>query len=274
MTVLHAFFLGAVQGLTEFIPVSSTGHLLIVEDLFGIQFNPADLQGLNIMLHAGTLVALLLLYFETWKKILLSPFTGDRKTFQLLIAIIVATIPAAIMGFLFEEQIAELFQGSTALAICFLLNAIVLLFAESCSPDRKDSHWNILRFLHTKDRVNLNILSAFLIGVAQMGALIAAISRSGLTISAGQLLGLSRREALDFSFLILTPVLAGATLLTLFQVQSSEVLLPTLPIILTGVVTSFAFSALAIIFLRQFVARYSLAWFAPYLIGVAFFILL
>lgn len=274
MTVLHAFFLGVVQGLTEFIPVSSTGHLLLAEDRFGIHFDPVDLQGLNIMLHAGTLLALLILYFGVWKKILLSPFTKDQKTFKLLIALIVSTIPAAVIGFLYEEEIAALFRGSTALALCFLINAIVLVFAECCSPERKASRWNILRFFHRNKTADLTIFSALLIGIAQVGALVAAISRSGLTISAGQLLGLSRREALDFSFLMLTPVLAGATVLTLLQVHSGEIFLPALPITLTGVVTSFVFSALAIIFLRQFVARHSLAWFAPYLIGLAVLILL
>ncbi len=274
MSVLEAFFLGVVQGLTEFLPISSTGHLILVEHVLGIRFNPIDLQGLNVMLHAGTLVALLALYFENWKNIALAPFRKDSKNQKLLVALIIATIPGAVIGVLFEEQFATLFTDPVSLAVCFLINAFVLLLAESSRPEHPGYWWNPLRFLRRKQASDLTLISAFFIGVAQACALPAAISRSGLTISAGQLFGLDRRTALDFSFLMLTPIVAGATLLTGLRVWSGDILLPDPSVTLTGISTSFVFSAFAILFLRQFVARYSLTWFVPYLIGVSVLILL
>lgn len=274
MTIFQSVLLGVVQGITEFLPVSSSGHLVVTERLLGIHFEPSDLQGLNVMLHAGTLIALLIMYFSIWKSILLSPLTKNRQHRKLFVALIIATIPAGVVGVLFEDQFATMFMSSTAIAVSFFLNALILIFAESYATTTKRTSWNPLTWFRGTRKKDLTLLSAFFIGVAQVAALPAAISRSGITISAGQLTGLSRKEALDFSFLMLTPVVAGATLLTLVKVWHGQIQLPHLPVTIMGVVTSCIFSVLAIMFLRQFVSRHSLAWFAPYLIGLSFFIYL
>ncbi len=261
MTTLQAFILGVLQGLTEFLPISSSGHLAIFETFMGLHISPTDLQSFDVLLHAGTALALLLCFWKTWWKIGTSFFTGDRVNQKLFWLLVIATIPGAVAGYFFEEAIAEYTRPVRIVAITFLINAAVLLWAHFASKG-------------TKTTSELTTLDTFLIGVAQMFALPAGISRSALTISAGQLQGLSRREALDFSFLILFPILLGAAGLTLVRVAQGAVVLPSLTVSTVGFLTSFIASTVAIASLRLFVARYSLVWFVFYLVPISVILLL
>ena len=210
MTFFQALILGIVQGLTEFLPVSSSGHLALLEGYWNIPLNAKSLQDFDVILHAGTLLALLLIYFHTWKNLLGSFANSGHKYRPLLIALIIATIPAVIAGVLVQDLIADVFRGPNTIGFFFIVTGIVLIIGE--------------RFSIKQEAIQLPRQRALFIGCAQAFALIPGISRSGITISAGRAAGLSRKEALDFSFLRAVPVIAGATALTFMDTVNSGVL--------------------------------------------------
>lgn len=250
MTIFQSVILGFVQGSTEFLPISSTGHLMLVQAW--MHLSPEHLAGFDIMLHAGTLAALVLCYPRDWYRILRSPFVGDRQYQRLLLLLIIATIPGALIGALFADVIQTAMGSMRWLGVEFLVNAALLVIAE--------------RFRATRTRSDVRIVDAVLLGCAQALALSPALSRSALTISAGRMLGLSRSDALNISFLMATPIIAGASLFTAFDILSGSVAIPPLSITIPGILTALVSSVAAILFLRHFVARHSLLWFALYLV--------
>lgn len=268
MTLLHALALGILQGVTEFLPVSSSGHLVLAEQLLDIHIDAKSMQGLNIMLHAGTLLALLFIYFQTWVQLLLAPLRKDTSKTNMLALLVLATIPAGIAGVLFEDIVAAHFQSLLSIGLAFLVTGLVLLLGECCTDGSKTL---LEKLLHprTPKATSLTARSALAIGCAQALALVPGLSRSGLTISTGRMMGLNRKEALDFSFLMVVPVIGGATLLTLKDVLDGVVALPTMQLTSVAVSASFASSVLSILFLRHYVVRRGLGIFAPYLIVVS-----
>ena len=165
--------------------------------------------------------------------------------------IIIATLPAAFIGVLFGDSIADHFRSILSLSVAFTVTATVLLLAD-WKKEKGSSH-------------QLTWRRALLIGVAQACALVPGLSRSGFTIAAGQTVGLKRSEALDMSFLIALPAIFGATALTLMKAMNGTVALPGFVVSFTGFCTSFIVSLFAILWLKKFVVRHSLGWFAVYL---------
>lgn len=256
MSITHAFLLGVLQGITEFLPISSDGHLALAEMLLQIDLPKEQLLQFDILLHAGTLAALLLGYIHVWIRIGLSVFTHDRIHQRLLLFLIIASIPGAIAGIFFEDMIANVFRSPVYIGIFFLVSALFLFVAEVLTK-------------RVSPRKDVGLREAFVMGVAQAFALLPGLSRSGSTISTGMFLGLSRKDALDFSFMMATPIIFGATLLTFMKVLAGDGQFPPLPVSMTGVLSSFGMSMLAMLFLRTFVRSHSLNWFAYYLLPVA-----
>ena len=234
---------------------------MLAEEFLGLSIPQKDLLGFDVLLHAATALALLLVYWRRWWSMALSPMRGDGTNFKLLLAIIVATVPAAIVGVFFHDVIAEQFRSIESVAFALIGTGIVLLL----------SHFGSSKI--TLERVGFP--RSLVIGCAQALALIPGISRSGITIASGQLMGIRRSDALDFSFLIAFPAIVGASVLMGIQMWQGVVILPSTNVALTGFSVSFIASTIAIIFLRKFVARHSLAWFAAYLIpvGIALLVL-
>jgi len=271
MTMFHAFFLGILQGLTEFLPISSSGHLVLAELFFGIHIAPENLQGLNIMLHAGTLLALLMVYAKTWWTLLTAPFATKKKSDNTIVLLVIATIPAGIVGVLYEDVIAQYFQSLMSVGLAFFATGLVLLLGECCPKHQSFLH----KILHPRANAtkHFTIRSAFVVGVAQALAIIPGLSRSGLTISTGRMLGLERKQALDFSFLMVVPVIGGATVLTLKDVITGAVILPSMSIVMMAMIMSCISSIFAILFLRKYIVRNGLVWFAPYLFALSLVII-
>lgn len=268
MTLLQAFFLGTLQGITEFLPVSSSGHLVLAELLFNVHIDPKDMQGLNTLLHAGTLLALLLVYAKTWIDLAMAPIRNDERNSTKLVLLVIATIPGALSGFFLEDFIALHFQSLLCIGVAFAVTGLVLVLGEM----HKHKHHKLLhRLLHPtqSEPRKLTTRSVFFIGFAQAAALVPGLSRSGLTISAGRMMGLDRKDALDFSFLMAVPIIAGASVLALLDLFTGELTLPSSQIITVAIATSFVSSFFAIIFLRKFVISRSLAWFTPYLFALS-----
>src|SRR5581483_11416718 len=211
MTLLQSVILAALQGVTELFPVSSLAHAVILPRLLGWPIDqdaPAFLPFL-VLLHLGTAGALLVYFWREWIDILFALFgrgsaaavAGNRR---LLLLIVVGTIPAVIVGFLFEKFLRSLFGAPTVAAAFLILNGAVLLIAERLRRRAGDGSLKVLGWRQ-----------ALFIGACQCGALIPGLSRSGLTMGAGLAVGLSHAESARFSFLLATPIIAGAGVLEL-----------------------------------------------------------
>jgi len=246
-----------LQGFTELLPISSSGHLVLAESWLQVGI-PADLQSFDILLHVGSLLALLLTYPMLWWRMLQSLCTGERPHRHLLFIIVLASIPAGLAGGYFEQFIAVHLRSLSFVGIGFAATAVLLVLAERM-PQRKDTS-------------RISWVHALIIGCAQACALPPGLSRSGLTIAAARFLGWRRESAVEFSFLLAVPVIAGASLFTTKDLLYG-VSLPSLPIMGAGILASFGSSVIAILFLRAMVRRFSLAWFALYLIPLAVLLL-
>lgn len=258
-TLLQALVMGIVQGLTEFLPVSSSGHLIVVPFLFG--WNDPFLTSLafSVMLHIGTLCALLVYFRADWFRLVPAglaamrdrSFRGDndRRLAWLLIA---ATIPAALAGLLLDSQIETTFREVGLVAVMLVVGAGILWWA-----DRRGAR--------TKGVNDVTLPLALAIGAAQAVALVPGISRSGISISAARLAGLDRAAAARFSFLMATPVTAGAALFEVRRLLTGEAGVDvSIGPLVTGMIAAFASGALAISVLLRFLRTNSLDVFVWY----------
>lgn len=196
MSIARAIILGIVQGLTEFLPVSSSGHLVLLQKVFNI--NQSDLF-FDTMLHFGTLLAVFVVLWKDIWEILKKPF--QRLTFFLILA----TIPAVIAALAFKNSIEEIFNSARLLGWCFLITTVLLVTAELLSRRAASNN--------QKKAESVNWLDALIIGIAQAIAIPPGISRSGATISGALFRGLDRDFAARFSFLLSIPAILGAVIL-------------------------------------------------------------
>lgn len=252
MEIIYSIILGIVQGITEFVPVSSSGHLVILHGL--LNFEVASDLAFDVALHTGTLAALIIFFFKD----IVSYFkTKDKILWQIAIAM----IPAGLAGFLFEDFINEVLRSDWVVAVMAILVGVLFILGEK----------------YFKANADLNILNwkkSLLIGLAQILALIPGTSRSGITILAGMGMGLKREPAARFSFLVGLPIFAGAALKK--SVDLIQDPLPSQEWMLFGV----GFSVSAIVgyfcvkYLLKFLAKHSLRGFAYYRFGLAILLIL
>ena len=253
-TELHALILGAVQGLTEFLPVSSSAHLILVPWLFG--WNDPGLA-FDVALHLGSLLALLIYYWREWAKMALSIVRPDPSSRRLLILLVIASIPGAIFGLLLEKRAETTFRDHMPIIGCTLaLLGIVLWIADVVGRNRKKI-----------DQLYLG--DAILIGFSQALAIIPGVSRSGATITTGRLLGIERQDAANFSFLMATPIIAGAGLHEMPKIVHGGID----AVLIAGFVASAVFSLLAIAALVRFVRSRTYQPFAWYRIALAILVI-
>ena len=207
--LLLSFFLGLVQGLTEFLPISSSAHLLLPSLLFGS--NDLGLP-FDIAVHAGTLVAVIYFFRTDILLMLKAIFTNEasiKKNKSLALQLIIATIPIVLAGLIFKDLIGQRLFSVSSIALSNILFAIVLLFA-------------FLKNKSDKTIYQVTIYSALFIGIVQCFALIPGASRSGTAITAALLIGLSLRDASKFAFMLGIPTILGALILLLFEIQSLD----------------------------------------------------
>ncbi|MEK7531670.1 MAG: undecaprenyl-diphosphatase UppP [Patescibacteria group bacterium] len=262
MTFFDGLILGLVQGLTEFLPVSSTGHLILAREFFHI--GETDGLAVDAVLQLGTVLAVLLYFrsdlwkiFQTFLQFLFRKEV-DSKEKTLLFSIFFGTIPAVIFGLLLEKKMEVAFRDDFLVAIMLIFGSILFVIAEA---------WG-------KQMSTLTIKKGIGIGFFQCLALLPGVSRSGATISGGLLLGLSREEAARFSFLLSFPIIAGSGLLKLKSLFSLGLLSSIGAPLFLGFITSFLVGLLTIGFLLRFLKTHSLIPFAIYRTALAFGILL
>lgn len=252
MSIVDVIILAVTQGLTEFLPVSSSGHLVIVRQWFGI----SDSNGgaLDAFLHLGTLLALLLYYWRVWVGMTRALFVRDaegKDKRELASKLALATVPAAVAGYFGQQAVETYMRAPLFLVIGFLGTAAVLLITDVWNK----RHSTIAR---------ASFADAAVIGLAQVAALIPSLSRSGVTIAAGRARGLSRTQATTFSFLMSAPIIAGAGLFSLGSLLAGHDFPPVF--LVTGFLGSFGSGLLAISLLLKFIEKISFWPFAAYLL--------
>lgn len=259
MSIIEAIILGIIQGLTEFIPVSSSGHLVIADQLFGSSGNLA----FDVALHGGTLLALLIFFRKDIATLARALFSNTPHT-KLARMIALATIPAVIFGMLIEDYVEDTLRSSIVVAVNLILVAIAMLVAE---------HILTKRAKHTKPE-HISLREAVTIGFAQALAIIPGMSRSGSTITAGLLVGLDRVAATRFSFLLGVPIISGALVATVFTGGGLEEVQKQPTVFIAGVVAAFVSGLWAIKFLLRYLAKHSLHVFAYYRIALGIIVLI
>lgn len=248
MNIWEAILLGLVQGLTEFLPVSSSGHLVFFQNILGVQ---GDLLFFDVMLHIGTLVAVFVVFFKDILELFKPPF----KTMGLLI---LATLPAGIVMLLLSDKIETLFEGQF-LWIGFLITAVMLLITEYVGKK------------YSKDRP-LGWQVSLIMGAAQAVAVVPGISRSGATISGGVYAGAKRETVAKFSFLMSIPVILGSGLVEVIKVQDWNAI--PISCVIAGMVAAAVSGFLAIKLMLKLIQKCNYKWFSLYLTALALLTLL
>ncbi len=250
MNWLEALILGLLQGLTEFLPVSSSGHLELGGALFGLE-DPHDFFTFNIIVHGATFLSVVVVFHRDIASLLVNFFSfrwnSDMKFTLLLLA---SAVPTAIVGLLFEKQIESIFEGRIAFVGAMLLITAILLFLTRFAPNNK------------KD---VKLKSALVIGLAQTLAVLPGISRSGATISTALFFGIERGQAIRFSFLMVLIPIFGANFLKLLRVseQASAGATDALPLII-GAITAFIAGIAACRWMLDIVRRGKIEYFSIY----------
>ena len=242
MEIWQAIILGLLQGLTEFLPVSSSGHLVIVQNFLGVIRTGVTF---DIAVHLGTALAVAY-YFR-------DQLLAIARNFRLLALLIVASIPAAVFGLAFQDFLESLFSQVVAVGFALLVTGTILWLAETYSRQGKDA----------KKLEQISYQDALIIGLGQAVAIVPGISRSGSTIATALLRNVNRESAAEFSFLMSLPVILGAAFLELIDLGSAASSLSVVPIF-AGLVTAFFSGLAAIYFLLAIIRRHSLKIFAYY----------
>jgi undecaprenyl-diphosphatase len=245
--VVVAALLGLIQGLTEFLPVSSTAHLVAAEKLFNLD---SDRFGLafDVAVHLGTALAVLLYFATTWIGLLRDVLAGR---WRMPLLVVLGTIPAAIVGALFQSVVERELRDLRLIALALIAGSVLFFVAERLAS-------------HRRGMEQLGAGDALFMGAAQAVALIPGISRSGVTISAGLLAGIARPDATRFSFLLATPIIVGAGAKTLLDARRASGLFAEPELAAVGFVVSFVAGLAAVAFMVRFLRTNSLNWFIPY----------
>ena len=247
MSTLQAAILGLVQGLGEFLPISSSAHLVLIPWLF--KWNDPGLT-FDIALHIGTLIAVAIYFWKDWLKLITKGLTDIRSTEgKLFWYLVAATIPGAVVGFLLEKKAETIFREPVLIATMLILLGVLLYWA-----DRKSvKHIEMNR---------ITFRTSLFIGLSQALAIIPGVSRSGITMTMGLLMGLTREGAARFSFLLAAPIIFGAALVKLpFLISNPSII--TINFII-GILVSFVIGILSIGFLLRYVQTRNFLPFAWY----------
>jgi len=269
--IWQSFWLGVLQGITEFLPISSSGHLVLGKAILGVQTHGVAFE---VFVHFGTLLAVVTVFWNDVWRMFVAVGQAVRKPlpshwvalyqrdtfFRLVVLILVGSIPAGVIGVLFESNIENAFSSPLFVSFMLILTGGILLGT---------------RWAHGEDR-QFGVVRGFLIGVAQSLAILPGISRSGSTIATGMYLGVERSEAARFSFLLALPAIFGATVLKSLELAETGVSRHEELVLAVGAVTSYVAGVLALKWLLGVIRRGRLDRFAYYcfaigLLGIAAF---
>ena len=265
LEILKVILIGIVEGITEWLPISSTGHMILLEEFIRLNVSEEFMEMFNVVIQLGAILAVVVLYFpKLW------PFCSPQKgwirkdTWSLWFKVLIASLPAAIIGLPFDDLLDTLFYNYQTVAVTLILYGVLFILVENSHRGKRP---RVTRF------DQLSYPMAAMIGVFQILALIPGTSRSGATILGAVLLGASRYVAAEFSFFLAIPVMFGASLLKLvkfgFAFQTMELVL-----LLVGMATAFVVSILAIRFLMGYIKKKDFKGFGYYRIVLGILVLL
>ena len=266
MKILETIILGIIQGIAEFLPISSSAHLIIFRDVFGVgSFISGDMElSFDIALHFGTFLAILVYFFKDFWQMFIKGFTKGVKNEKgkMLWMIVVATIPAAVVGVLFEDKIEEVVRNKYWLiAICLAIMGIIIKYTDKLSKE-------------TRSFRDMTFKDAIMIGCAQVCALIPGFSRSGTTISMARVLKINRSDAAKFSFYLSAPVVLGAVMIKVLKGEMISLITYDPITFIIGVVISFISGLLCIRFLLNYVKKHDYNIFMWYRLILALIVLI
>lgn len=265
MSLLEAIILGVIQGIGEFLPVSSSAHLILVPFLFNFSLSMSTKAKLafDVALHFGTLISVIVVFWKDWLNLFKGAFNKvfkhensfENKMFWYLVC---ATIPGALIGYLFEGVIEKVLRSNILLiALCLAIVGVLIYVGDM---------WASKHYKKETTYENMNFKQTFLIGLSQALAVIPGFSRSGITILTGRLLGVSREGVAKFTFLLSTPIIFGATVLNIKDLMfTKEVILGIAIAAITGII--------CIKFLLNYVKKHDFSIFAIYRVVLALFVI-
>lgn len=265
LDIIKVIILGIVEGITEWLPVSSTGHLILVGDLLAPGMSAEFMEMFNVVIQLGAIMAVVVLYFHK-----LNPFSPKKSkkqklmTWQMWIKVMIACVPAAVVGLLFNDYLDAIFYKPLPVAVMLIVYGVLFIWVENRNKNVKPKVTKISQ---------LTLQMLIWIGVFQMLALIPGTSRSGATIVGALLIGISRETAAEFTFFLAIPVMFGASLLKLvkfgFAFTGAE-----FGLLMLGCVVSFVVSIIAIKFLMGYIKKNDFKVFGYYRIVLGALILL
>lgn len=267
LEALKVIILGIVEGITEWLPISSTGHLILVEEFIKLELSAAFIEMFNVVIQLGAIMAVVVIYFHK-----LNPFSPKKTekqkmlTIQLWVKVIIAALPAAVIGLLFDDMIEEKFMNAYVVAATLIIYGILFIVIEQ-------SHKNVQPKVTKLSR--LTIPMVLIIGVFQVLALIPGTSRSGATIIGALLIGTARGVAAEFTFFLGIPVMFGASFLKIvkFIKEGAGIAGQEVFLLLLGCGVSFAVSVFAIKFLMQYIKNHDFKAFGYYRIVLGVIVL-
>ncbi len=263
LEITKAIILGIIQGITEWLPISSTGHLILFENVLKLNFSTSFINTFMVVIQLGSILAVVVLFFNK-----LNPFANKKtalekkETIHLWLKIVVATIPAGIIGFLFEDKIDSLLYNTLTVSITLIIYGIIFILIERKNIKPKIDNLS-----------QLSYKTVIFIGLFQTLALIPGTSRSGATIVGALLLGASRYVAAEFSFFLAIPTMLGASLYKLFKFGLNFSGLELI-VLLTGSIVAFIVSLWAIRFLLEYIRKHNFKIFGYYRIILGIVIIL
>ncbi|MFV0291188.1 MAG: undecaprenyl-diphosphate phosphatase [Mangrovibacterium sp.] len=270
LSILETILIAIVEGLTEFLPISSTGHMIITQNILGIE-NTAFVKAFTVIIQFGAILSVVCLYWKRFFQLNNTPIATETAWWRKLLhkydfywKLFIAFIPAAVLGLLFSDKIDLLLENVHVVAIMLVIGGIFMLFCDTIFNPQKGSD-------------KLNNTKAFRIGIFQCIAMIPGVSRSMATIVGGMSQGLTRKAAAEFSFFLAVPTMlaaAGYKVLKLFLDGGSEVIANNIGTLLIGNIVAFAVALLAIKFFISFVTKYGFKAFGWYRIVVGGLILI
>lgn len=265
MNFLDALLLGILQGLTEFLPISSSGHLVLAKELLNIN-NVANIE-FEVFVHFGTFISVIIVFWKDIKLIFKALFGAlknplkinnhyrESENFRIIVFILIGTIPAGVIGIIYDKQIGVLFNDSKFVSVMLLVTGSILYLTKFAKP---------------KEDKKVGFLPSVFIGIAQALAILPGISRSGITISVGLFSGISRENAAKFSFLLSLPVILGATILKMVEVINNNTSLEQYLIYLAGTISAAVSGYVAIKIVMNVLKQKKFSWFSFYcfIIGI------
>lgn len=274
MNILKAILYGIVEGVTEWLPVSSTGHMILLDQVVKLDVSEEFWQMFLVVIQFGAILAVILLYWKTIWPLGRSKKTGrivwKKRTLRLWVLTIIACIPAGIVGVLLDDWLDAHLYNALVVAIMLIIVGIAFILVENRNEERNQApRVNRLRDLSVKDAV--------VIGLFQLvAACLPGTSRSGSTILGGIMTGISRKTAADFTFVLAIPVMAGASLLKIVKFASGGYVMTgeETAVLIIGMVTAFIVSLFVIRFLMGFIKKHDFKVFGWYRIALGAFVIL